>query len=172
MQIDAFDDVLAGKKRLPGDGQQVRQPRVKKNVVHRLRILHFVEESADATNPAGVKTARELPDGILLQHGARVSGRCDLSYKGGPKHRPPELVVVGLVDQDVVLTGKEPGKRARCEGIAPVAEQVRGPAADDEVDLQLGMAMGLGSNVTGPVPRHASVKANPNPDIINHRNKR
>jgi hypothetical protein len=46
MQIDAFDDVLAVEKRSPGEAQQIRQTGVHKNVVHRLRIAHFVEEGA------------------------------------------------------------------------------------------------------------------------------
>ena len=172
MQIDAFDDVVAVEERSPGEAQQVRQPGVDKNVVHRLRILHFVEEGAETTNPAGVETARELPDGILLQQGSRVPGRRDLSDESRPEHRPPELVVGGLVDQDVILTGKEPGQRAGCERIAPVAEQVGGGAADDEVDLELGMAMGAGSNVADPVPHHASIEASPNSEVVDHRKKR
>ena len=172
MQIDAFDDVVAVEKRSPGEAQQVRQPGVDKNVVHRLRILHFVEEGAETANPAGVETARELPDGILLQQGSRVPGRRDPSDESGPEHRPPELVVGGLVDQDVILTGKEPGQRAGRERIAPVAEQVGGGAADDEVDLELGMAMGAGSDVADPVPNHASIEASPNSEVVDHRKKR
>jgi hypothetical protein len=89
-----------------------------------------------------------------------------------PEHHPPELVVGGLVDQDVILTGKEPGQRAGRERIAPVADQVGGGAADDEVDLELGMAMGAGSNVADPVPNHASIAASPNAEIVDHRKKR
>ena len=172
MQIDAFDDVVAVEKRSPGEAQQVRQSGVDKNVVHRLRILNFVEEGAETTNPAGVETARELPDGIRLQQGSRVPGRRDLSDQSGPEHRPPELVVGGLVDKDVILTGKEPGQRAGRECIAAVAEQVRGRAADDEVDLELGVPMGAGSNVADPVPHDAAIEANPNSEVVDHRKKR
>jgi len=172
MQIDAFDDVVAVEKRSPGEAQQVRQPGVDKNVVHRLRMLYFVEEGAETTNPAGVETARELPDGILCQQGSRLPGHCDLSDESGPEHRPPELVVGGLVDQEVILTGEEPGQRAGGELIAPVAEQVGGGAANDEVDLELGMAMGAWSNVADSVPYHASIEASPNSEVVDHRKKR
>ena len=172
MQIDAFDDVVAVEERSPGEAQQVRQPGVDKNVVHRLGMLYFVEEGAETTNPAGVKTARELPDRILLQQGSRVPGRRDLSDQSGSEHRSPKLVVGGFVDQDVFLTGKQPGQRAGRERIAPVAEQVGGGAADDEVDLKLGMAMGAGSNVADSVPDHASIEASPNSEVVDHRKKR
>src|SRR4029453_7061498 len=36
----------------------------------------------------------------------------DLSDESGPEHRPPETMVGGLVDQDMILTGKQPGQRA------------------------------------------------------------
>ena len=98
--------------------------------------------------------------------------RRDLSDESGPEHRPPELMVGRLVDQDVILTGKQPGQRAGRELIAPVAEQVGGGAAHDEVDLELGMAVGAGSNVADPVPYHASIEASPNSKVVDHRKKR
>jgi hypothetical protein len=100
-----------------------------------------------------------------------VPARSDLSDQGGSEHRPPELVVGGLLDKDVILTGKEPGQHAWCERIAPVAQQVGGGTADDEVDLELGMAMGAGSNVGDPVPNHTSIQANPNSDVVDHHKK-
>jgi hypothetical protein len=106
MQIDAVDDVVAVEKRSPGDAQQVRQPGVDKNVVHRLRIVHVVEEGAEPANPTGVETAGELADGILLQQGSRVPGHRDPGDESGPEHRPPKLVVGGLIDQDVILTAQ------------------------------------------------------------------
>jgi hypothetical protein len=106
MQIDAFDDVVTVEKRSPGEAQHVGQPGVDKDVVHSLRMLHFMEEGAETTNSARVETARELPDGILLQQRSRLPGRRDLSDESGPEHRPPRLVVGGLVDKDVILTGK------------------------------------------------------------------
>ena len=81
-------------------------------------------------------------------------------------------MVGGLVDQDVILTGEQPGQRAGRERIAPVAEQVGGGAADDEVDLELGMAMGAGSNVADRVPNHASIEAGPDSEVVDHRKKR
>jgi hypothetical protein len=81
-------------------------------------------------------------------------------------------VVGGLVDQEVILTGEEPGQRAGGELIAPVAEQVGGGAANDEVDLELGMAMGAWSNVADSVPYHASIEASPNSEVVDHRKKR
>src|SRR5215211_7003709 len=121
MQIDAFDNVVAVEERPPSEDQQVRQPGVDQYVVHRLRSLHVVEEGTETTNPARVEPARALPDRILLQQGSRLPGRRDLSDKSWPEHRPPELVVGGFVDQDMILTGKEPGQRAGRERIAPVA---------------------------------------------------
>jgi hypothetical protein len=81
-------------------------------------------------------------------------------------------VVGGLVDQDVILTGKEPGQRAGRERIAPVAEQVGAGAADDEVDLELGMAMRARPDVANPVPNGASIQGSPNSEVIDHRKKR
>ena len=101
-----------------------------------------------------------------------MRGRREPSDERGPEDRPPELVVGGLVDQDVILTGKQPGQRARRECIATVAEQVGGGAADDEVELQLGMAMGAGSHVAGRVANHASIEARPDPEVVDHRKKR
>jgi len=172
MQIDAFDDVVAVEKRSPGQAQQVCQPGVDEDVVDRLCILHFVEDCAETTNPAGVETPRELPDGILLQQRAGVPSCRDLSDKRGPEYRPPELVVAGFVDQGVILTGKEPGQCAGCEGIAPLAQQVGGSAAEDQVDLEFGMAMGAGSNLAGPVPHDASMESSADSEVIDHRKKR
>ena len=101
-----------------------------------------------------------------------MPGRGDLSDQSGPEHRPPELVVGGLVNQDVILTGKQPGQRAGRELIAPITEQVGGGAADDEVDLELGMAMGAWPNVADSVPYHPSIEASPDSKIVNHRKKR
>ena len=173
MQIDAFDDVVAVEERSPGEAQQVRQPGVDQQRRPTVsRVAHLVEERAETANAAGVQTARELPDGIVLQQGSRVPGRRDPSDESGPEHRPPELVVGGLVDQDVILTGKQPGQRARRERIAPVAEQVGGGAADDEVDLELGMAMGAGSHVADPVANHAAIESGPDSEVVDHRKKR
>ena len=81
-------------------------------------------------------------------------------------------MIRGLVDQDVILAGKQPCQRAGRERVAPVAEQVGSGAADDEVDLQLEMAMGGGSNVAGPVANHASLDASRNSEVVDHRKKR
>ena len=70
------------------------------------------------------------------------------------------------------VSGKQPGQRAVHERIAPVAEQVGSGAADDEVDLKLGMAMVAGSNVADLVLHHASIEANPNSEVVDHRKKR
>ena len=101
-----------------------------------------------------------------------MPGRGDLSDQSGPEHRPPQLVVGGLVDQEVILTGEEPGQRAGGELIAPVAEQVGGRAADDEIELELGMAMRAGPTVVDGVPNHASIEAGSNSEVIDHRKKR
>jgi hypothetical protein len=131
-----------------------------------------VEEGTETTNPGGVEPARELPDGILLQQELRLPARRDPSDQSRPEHRPPELVVGGLIDQDVILKRKQPGQRPGREPIAPIAEQVGGGAADDKIDLELGMAMGSGSNLADPVPRHASIEASLNSEVIDHRKKR
>jgi hypothetical protein len=171
MHIDAFDDVVAVEKRSPREAQQVRQSGVGKYLVHRLGVLDFVEEGAEAANAAGFETARELPSRVVLAKGPRVVGRRDPIDEGGSEDRPLELVVGGLVDQDLVLTGEEPGQRAGRERIATVAQQVGGGAADDEVELELGMAMGAGSYVAHRVPHHASIQAGRNSEVA-HRKKR
>jgi hypothetical protein len=71
----------------------------------------------------------------------------------------------------VILTGEQPGQRAGGERIAPVAEQVAGGAAEDEVDLEFGVAVGAGWNVADPVPCHPSVEASPNCEVVDHRKK-
>ena len=80
-------------------------------------------------------------------------------------------MVGGLVDQQVILTGKEPGQRAGRERNAPVAEKVGGGAADDQVDLELGVAMGAGPHVAGAVPNDASIQTSPDSEIVDHRKK-
>jgi ectoine hydroxylase-related dioxygenase (phytanoyl-CoA dioxygenase family) len=172
MEIDPFDVVVAVEERTPGEAQQVRQTGVDQNVVHGLRLLNVGEEGAETTNPAGVETARELPDGVLFEQGAGLPGRRDPSDEGWPEHRPPELVVGRLVDQQVILTGKEPGQRAGRERIAPLAQQVGGGPTDHEVDLELGMAVRAGSNVADPVPDHAPVEGSPDSEVVDHRKKR
>ena len=68
--IDALDDVVAVEEGSPGEAQEVRQPGVDEDFVHRLRIVHVAEEGAETADPAGVQTARELSDGILLEQGS------------------------------------------------------------------------------------------------------
>jgi hypothetical protein len=81
-------------------------------------------------------------------------------------------VVGGLVDQDVILTGEQPGQRARRERIATVAQHVGGGAADDEVELELGMAMGAGTHVADRVPNGASIQAGRDSKVVDHRKRR
>jgi hypothetical protein len=83
-------------------------------------------------------------------------------------------MVRGLVDQDVILAGKQPGQRAGCERIAAVAEQVGGAAADDEVDLQLDMAMRVRSNVAdaGRTTRPSTPARTPRSSIIARNDKK
>jgi hypothetical protein len=81
-------------------------------------------------------------------------------------------MVGGLVDQDVVLTREEPGQRSGRQRIATVAQQVGRGAADDEVELELGVAMGTGAHVVDRVPNHASVEAGSNSEVVDHRKKR
>ena len=172
MQIDPFDDVVAVEERPPGEAQQVRQADVDESLVHRLRVMDLVEERAEPADPGRVQTARELPHGIRLQQGSRVRSRRGTGDETRPEHRPPELVVGGLVDQHVVLAREQPGQRARGERIAPVAEQIGRRAPHDEVDLELGMAMGAGPNVADRVPHHPSLQAGPDSKVTHHRKKR
>jgi hypothetical protein len=81
-------------------------------------------------------------------------------------------MVVGLVDQDVILAREEPGQRALRELVAALAQQVGRGAADDEIDLDLGMAVGARSHVPGNVSYHSPVDAVPKPEVIQHRKKR
>ena len=90
----------------------------------------------------------------------------------GPEDRPPQLVVGGLVDQHVILTWKEPGQRAGCQLVATFAEQVGGAAAHDEVDLDLGMTMDLGSSVAGRVSNRPPIQAGTDLEFVDHRKKR
>jgi hypothetical protein len=125
-----------------------------------------------AHDPGGVEATRELPDGILLEQGSRFSRRRDPSDKGRPEDRPPQLVVGGLLDEDVILAGKEPGQGALRKFVATLAEQVGRGATDDEVDLDLGMAVGARSYVSGHVSNHSPIDAVPKPEVIQHRKKR
>jgi hypothetical protein len=103
MKIGAFDDVVAVEKRAPREDQQILEAGVEEDVVQRLGIVRLSEEGAEAHDSGGVEATRELPDGILLEQGSRFSRRCDPSDEGRPEDRPPELVVAGLVDEDVIL---------------------------------------------------------------------
>src|SRR5438552_12014743 len=155
MKIGAFDDVVAIEKRAPREDQQILEAGIEEDVVERLGIVHLSEERAEADDPGGVEATRELPDGILLEQGSRLSRRCDPTDKRRPEDRPPELVVAGLVDQDVILAWKEPGQRALRELVATLAQQVGRGAAYDEVDLDLGMAVGARSYVPGHMSNHS-----------------
>jgi len=172
MKIGAFDDVVAVEKRAPREDQQILEASVEEDVVERLGIVHLSEERAEAHDPGGVEATRELPDGILLEQRSRFSRRRDPSDKGRPEDRPPELVVGGLLDEDVILAGKEPGQRALRELKATFAQQVGRGAAYDEVDLDLGMAMGARSYVSGHVSNHSPIDAVPKPEVSQHRKKR
>src|SRR6266487_4594456 len=172
MKIGAFDDVVAVEKGAPGEDQQILEAGVEEDVVQRLGIVHLSEEGAEAYDPGGVEATRELPDGILLEQRSRFSRRSDPSDKGRPEDRPPELVVGGLVDEDVILAWKEPGQCALRELVATLAEQVGRGASDDEVDLDLGMAVGARSHVSGRVSNYSPIDAIPKPEVIQHRKKR
>ena len=172
MKIGAFDDVVAVEKRAPREDQQILETGVEEDVIQRLGIARLSEKGAEAHDPGGVEATRELPDGILLEQGSRFSRRCDPSDKGRPEDRPPELVVAGLVDEDVILAWKEPGQRALRELVATLAQQVGRGAADDEVDLDLGVAVGARSYVSGHVSNHSPIDAVPKPEVIQHRKKR
>ena len=81
-------------------------------------------------------------------------------------------MVGGLVDEHVILRGKQPGQRARGELVTAVAQQVARPAADHEVQLELGMAMAPGRPVGGAVMTDAAVGAEPEAQVLGHRKKR
>jgi len=94
------------------------------------------------------------------------------SDEGGSEDRPPQLVVGRLVDQDMILAWKEPGQRAGRELVATFAEQVGGGATHDEVDLDLGMTMDVGSSVAGCVSNRPPIQAGPDLKFLDHRKKR
>ncbi|GLZ29573.1 hypothetical protein Lesp02_17630 [Lentzea sp. NBRC 105346] len=79
-------------------------------------------------------------------------------------------MVGGPVDQQVVLSGEEPGQRAGCELVPAVAEQVRGRAVDDEVDLELDVPMPPHPDVA-PVPHHQPVESGGQSQVFEHRKK-
>jgi hypothetical protein len=81
-------------------------------------------------------------------------------------------MVGGLVDEYVLLAWKEPGQGAGCEFVTTLAQEIRGPAPHDQVDLQLGMAVGAGAQVAVRVSNHPSIDASPKAQILDHRNKR
>jgi len=81
-------------------------------------------------------------------------------------------MVGGLVDEYVLLAGKEPGQGAGCEFVTTLAQQIGGPAPHDQVELQLGMAVGAGAQVAGRVSNHPSIDASPKAQILDHRKKR
>ena len=109
-----------------------------------------------------------LTGGIALEQGRLRRAR----HEAGAEHRPPQLVVGGLVHEHVILRGEEPGQRARRELVAAVAQQVGRPAAHDEVELQLGMAMASRRPVGGEVVTDAPGGAGAEAQILGHRKKR
>jgi hypothetical protein len=55
---------------------------------------------------------------------------------------------------------------------APLAEQVRGGAAHDEVDLELDMPVRARADLPGRMPDHAPVAAAAEAQIVEHRKER
>ena len=85
---------------------------------------------------------------------------------------PPELVIVRLVDEHVVLTREDPRQRALSEFAATFAQQVRGGAPNNEVELDLGMPVRARSYISGHMPNQAPVKAGPDAQVLDHHKKR
>jgi hypothetical protein len=81
-------------------------------------------------------------------------------------------MVGGLVDEYVLLAGKEPSQGAGSQLVAPLAQQIGGRAPHDQVDLQLGMTVSAGAQVAGRVSNHSSIDAGPKAQILDHRKKR
>jgi hypothetical protein len=81
-------------------------------------------------------------------------------------------VVRRLVDEHVILAGEQPRQRAGRELVAALAEQVRGAAAHDEVELQLGVPVGTWRAVGRCVAFHAPRDARPQTEVLAHRKKR
>lgn len=107
-----------------------------------------------------------------MEERSRLRRRRRPSDEGGPEDRPPELVVGRLIDQDMILTWKEPGQRAGRELVATFAEQVGGGATHDEVDLDLGMTMDVRSSVAGRVSNRPPIQTGPYLEFLDHRKKR
>jgi hypothetical protein len=104
--------------------------------------------------------------------GSGVRGRRDPSHEARSEDRPPQRMVGGLVDEYVLLAGKEPGEGAGGEFVPTLAQQVGGPAPHHQVELQLGVAVGAGAQVAGRVSNHPSIDASPKAQILDHRKKR
>ena len=81
-------------------------------------------------------------------------------------------MVVGFVDEDMVLTRKEPGQGALGEVVPMLPQQVRSRSAHNKVDLDLRMPVSPWPALTGDVSNHPPVKATRDPKISQHRKKR
>jgi hypothetical protein len=81
-------------------------------------------------------------------------------------------VIGGLVDEHMLLIGKEPCQRAGGQVIAAIVHQIGGGAPDDQVELQLGVAMRPGPQGPGGVSHHPPVDSLPQAQILDHRKKR
>ena len=98
--------------------------------------------------------------------------RCDPADEGRAEDRPPQLVVGGLVDEYVILPGKEPRQGAGRELVAPLAQQVGRASAYHEVELELGMPVAARCSVGGEVMADVPVNGGVEPEILAHRKKR
>jgi hypothetical protein len=81
-------------------------------------------------------------------------------------------MVRGLVDEHVTLTGEQPRQRAGHELVTTFAQQIARATANDEVELELVVAMGARGAVAGGVARDASPDADAEAEILDHRTKR
>jgi hypothetical protein len=130
-------------------------------------------ESVDsATHGVGVEPSRETADRISLEQRPLALRLCGPRDKIRAEDRPPELVVGGFVDEDVLLAGEEPGQRSRGEVVATLPQQIGRGTAHHQVELELGVPVPVRTDVSDSVPDDAAVQPAGNAEVVvEHRKK-
>jgi hypothetical protein len=80
-------------------------------------------------------------------------------------------VIGGVVDEHMLLVGKEPCQRAGGQVVATIVHQIESRAPHDQVEFQLGVAMRAGTQSPGGVSHHPPVDSLPQAQILDHRKK-
>jgi hypothetical protein len=165
MDVDADDEFLALQEGAPGGEQEVGEAGVEQRIVG---VAQLVQQPAELRGSRRRETTRELTDRIALGQGWRRGA----GHQARAEHRPPQLVVGGLVDEHVILAGKEPRQRAGRELVAPLAQKVGRASAYHEVELELGMPVAARCSVGDEVMADMPVNGGAEPEILAHRKKR